>query len=291
MATVLITGTSKGIGLATALAFARAGYKVAAAMRNPAAAPELANTAYEENLDITVYKIDVDSDTSVKEGVDCINKEMGSIDVLVNNAGIERMGTVEELDLDDFRAVMETNYFGVIRCVQVVLPDMIKRRSGCIVNITSVAGRIASPAMSAYSASKFALESLSEILAQEVKSFGVRVVIVEPGIIDTSMAQHITVKPEASRYSYAERLSALFTASLKNPVSPTVVADKILEIAQNETGQLRHPVGPDAIPFLDWRQSMSDEDWIALSSLEDDAWYTRIEADFSMELRPHAQPA
>jgi len=291
MATVLITGTSKGIGLATALAFARAGYKVAAAMRNPAAAPELANTASEENLDITVYKIDVDSDTSVKEGVDCINKEMGSIDVLVNNAGIERMGTVEELDLDDFRAVMETNYFGVIRCVQVVLPDMIKRRSGCIVNITSVAGRIASPAMSAYSASKFALESLSEILAQEVKSFGVRVVIVEPGIIDTSMAQHITVKPEASRYSYAERLSALFTASLKNPVSPTVVADKILEIAQNETGQLRHPVGPDAIPFLDWRQSMSDEDWIALSSLEDDAWYTRIEADFSMELRPHAQPA
>jgi len=291
MATVLITGTSKGIGLATALAFARAGYKVAAAMRNPATAPELANTASEENLDITVYKIDVDSDTSVKEGVDCINKEMGSIDVLVNNAGIERMGTVEELDLDDFRAVMETNYFGVIRCVQVVLPDMIKRRSGCIVNITSVAGRIASPAMSAYSASKFALESLSEILAQEVKSFGVRVVIVEPGIIDTSMAQHITVKPEASRYSYAERLSALFTASLKNPVSPTVVADKILEIAQNETGQLRHPVGPDAIPFLDWRQSMSDEDWIALSSLEDDAWYTRIEADFSMELRPHAQPA
>ncbi|CAN5156509.1 hypothetical protein BH11BAC6_BH11BAC6_08970 [soil metagenome] len=129
MATVLITGTSKGIGLSTALAFARAGYKVAAAMRNPAAAPELKNTASEENLDITVYKIDVDSDTSVTEGVDLINKEMGSIDVLVNNAGIERMGTVEELKLEGFRAVMETNYFGVIRCVQAVLPGMIKRRS------------------------------------------------------------------------------------------------------------------------------------------------------------------
>ncbi len=124
MATVLITGTSKGIGLVTAFAFARAGYKVAAAMRNPDAAPELANTASKENLDITVYKIDVDSDTSVKEGVDRINKEMGFIDVLVNNAGIERMGTVEELNLDEFRAVMETNYFGVIRCVQAVLPDM-----------------------------------------------------------------------------------------------------------------------------------------------------------------------
>jgi NAD(P)-dependent dehydrogenase (short-subunit alcohol dehydrogenase family) len=291
MATVLITGTSKGIGLVTALAFARAGYKVAAAMRNPAAAPELADTASKENLDITIYKLDVDSDTSVKEGIDLINRDMGSIDVLVNNAGIERMGTVEELNLDDFRAVMETNYFGVIRCVHNVLPDMRKRGSGCIINITSVAGRIASPAMSAYSASKFALESLTEILASEVKSFGVRVAIVEPGIIDTSMAQHITVKPEASQYSHAERLCALFTASLKNPVPSTIVADKLLEIAQSQTDQLRHLVGPDAIPFLGWRQSMSDEQWVALGSLDDDAWYERVEADFAMELRPHEQHA
>ena len=120
----------------TALAFARAGHKVAAAMRNPAAAPGLANAASKENLDITIYKIDVDSDASVNEGVDRINKEIGPIDVLVNNSGIERMGTVEELKLDDFRAVMETNYFGVIRCVQAVLSGMRKRGSGCIINIT-----------------------------------------------------------------------------------------------------------------------------------------------------------
>ncbi|MEP6844685.1 MAG: SDR family NAD(P)-dependent oxidoreductase, partial [Panacibacter sp.] len=178
-----------------------------------------------------------------------------------------------------------------IRCVQAVLPEMTKHCSGCIINITSVAGRIASPAMSAYSASKFALESLSEILAQEVKSFGIRVAIVEPGIINTSMAQHITVKPEASRYSHADRLSALFTASLKNPVPPSVVADKILELASIETSQLRHPVGPDALPFLGWRQSMNDEEWVDLGSLEDDAWYNRVEADFSMEIRPQIQPA
>jgi short-subunit dehydrogenase len=166
---------------------------------------------------------------------------------------------------------------------------MRKRRSGCIINITSVAGRIASPAMSAYSASKFALESLSEILASEVKSFGIHVAIIEPGIIDTSMARHITVKPEASKYSHAERLSALFTASLKKPVSPTIVADKILEIAQNGTEQLRHPVGPDAIPFFEWRKSMSDEEWVALGALDDAAWYERIESDFSMELRLQEQ--
>lgn len=286
MATVLITGTSKGIGLATALAFGRAGHTVAATMRNPAGAPELAKIAAAENLPITVYPLDVDFDASVQDGIALISKEMGPIDVLVNNAGIERMGTVEELPLEGFRAVMETNYFGVIRCIQAVLPGMTKRGSGCIINITSVAGRIATPPMSAYSASKFALESLSEILAQEVKSLGIRVAIVEPGIIDTSMAQHITVKPEASRYPHAERLSSLFIASLKNSVPPTVVADKILEIADGGTVILRHPVGPDALPFLGWRQSMNDEQWVALGSMEDDAWYDRIESDFSMKVRP-----
>ena len=286
MATVLITGTSRGIGFATALAFGRAGHSVAAAMRNPAGAPELSKIASSENLSITVYPIDVDSDTSVHDGIDLISREMGPIDVLVNNAGIERMGTVEELPLEGFRAVMETNYFGVIRCIQAVLPGMTKRGSGCIINITSVAGRIATPPMSAYSASKFALESLSEILAQEVKSLGIRVAIVEPGIIDTSMAQHITVKPEASRYPHAERLGALFTASLKNSVPPTVVADKILEIADGGTVTLRHPVGPDALPFIGWRQSMNDEQWVELGSMEDDAWYDRIESDFTMKVRP-----
>jgi NAD(P)-dependent dehydrogenase (short-subunit alcohol dehydrogenase family) len=277
MANIFITGTSKGIGLTTALAFARKGHTVAATMRNPEAAPELSNTASKEKLDIRIYKMDVDSDTSVKEGIEKIVSEIGPIDVLVNNAGIERMGAVEDLTMDDFRAVMETNYFGAIRCIQAVLPGMRKRRSGCIINITSVAGQIASPAMGAYSPSKFALESLSEILAQEVKSFGIRVVIVEPGIINTSMAQHITVKPDNSEYTHAERLSALFTASLKRPVSSDIVADKIVEITETEDPLLRYPVGPNAIPTLRWRQSMTDEEWIALASLDDDAWYQRME--------------
>ena len=169
-------------------------------MRNPTHAPELSNLAAKEKLPITVYAMDVDSDVSAQEGIALISKEAGPIDVLVNNAGIERMGSVEELPMKEFRAVMETNYFGVIRCTQAVLPTITKRRSGCIINIASIAGRIASPSMSAYSASKFALESLSEILVQEVKAFGIRVAIVEPGIIDTEMARHITVAPGASHY-------------------------------------------------------------------------------------------
>src|SRR6188508_2484024 len=113
MATVLITGCSVGIGYETALAFARAGHTVAASMRNPAKAPQLAEVARHEGLPLTVVAMDVDSDTSVIQGVAAAVKAIGPIEVLVNNAGIERSGTVEELPLAEFRAVMETNYFGV----------------------------------------------------------------------------------------------------------------------------------------------------------------------------------
>ena len=143
MATVLITGTSTGIGMATALAFGRAGHRVAATMRNPSAAPELAATAAREGLSILAIPLDVDSDASVRDGMARVERELGPIDVLVNNAGIERMGSVEELPLAEFRAVMETNYFGVIRCTQALLPGMRQRRSGCIINVASVAGHIA----------------------------------------------------------------------------------------------------------------------------------------------------
>src|SRR5579862_8091944 len=164
MASVLITGTSKGIGLATALTLARAGHKVFATMRNPSRAPDLGEVAAREKLPITILAMDVDSDESVKTAIASIHKENGSLDVLVNNAGIERNGSIEETPIADFRAVMETNYFGILRCVQAVAPEMRKRKSGCIINVTSVAGRIANAPMSPYVASKWAAEALSEIL-------------------------------------------------------------------------------------------------------------------------------
>jgi NAD(P)-dependent dehydrogenase (short-subunit alcohol dehydrogenase family) len=286
MATVLITGSSTGIGLATALAFGRAGHTVAAAMRNPGRAPELANVAAREGLPITVFTMDVDSDTSVDDSIARIGNTIGAIDVLVNNAGIERMGSVEQLSLADFRAVMETNYFGVIRCIQAVLPGMRTRRSGCIINIASVAGHIAMSPMASYAASKYALEALSECLAQEVKPFGVRVAIVEPGIIDTAMSRHVGASEASSLYPQQRRNAALFRASLTNPAPPSLVADKVVEIAFSRSWQLRHPVGPDATPFLGWRGQMSDEAWVDFGALEDDAWYDRVKADFGLDARP-----
>ena len=271
MASVLITGTSKGIGFEAALAFGRAGHTVHATMRKPAQSPELAETAAREKLPITVSAMDVDSDESVSSGIAAMLKN-GPIDVLVNNAGIERVGSVEELPLAEFRAVMETNYFGAIRCIQALAPHMRQRGSGCIINVTSVAGRISSAPMAPYAASKWALEAASEALAGEMKTFGVRVLIVEPGIIDTAMARRIGVPAKPSPYRQRERFADMFTNALKNPVHPSLVGKKILDLAESNTWQLRHPVGPDAVPFLAWRAGMTDEAWVELNAADDETW-------------------
>lgn len=286
MASILITGTSKGIGLETALAFGRAGHTVFATMRNPSQSPGLAETAAQEKLPITVSALDVDSDRSVSDAFLAIQTSHGPIDVLVNNAGVDRTGSVEELPLSEFRAAMETNYFGAIRCIQAVVPAMRQRLSGCIINVSSVAGRITCAPMTAYAASKWALEGLSEALAGEMKAFNVRVAIVEPGIIDTAMARGISDPPQNSPYPQHARFASLFTASLKNAVPPTVVARKIVEIAESDTWQLRHPVGPDAAPFLQWRGQMTDEEWVNLNASDDETWYSRVERDFGFDPRP-----
>src|SRR5438128_1613969 len=183
MSSVLITGTSKGIGLASALVLGRAGYTVHATMRDPGRSPELAQAAEKERLPIRISAMDVDSDASVKETIRSIQEKNGPIDILVNNAGVLRKGSVEELPISDVRAVMETNYFGALRCIQAVMPEMRKRRSGCILNVSSVGGRSSSPPLGAYSASKFALDAFSDALAAEAKMFNIRVAIGQPGIV------------------------------------------------------------------------------------------------------------
>ena len=284
MKSVIITGTSKGIGLDTALAFGRAGYKVYATMRNPGNADFFRQKIKDESLNISIAKMDVDSDESVKNCIDAILEEVGSVDVLVNNAGIERHGAIEDLTMADFKAVMETNYFGVLRCIKNILPQMRINRTGCIINVASIAGKIANTPLGAYSASKFALEAVSEALAHEVKSFNIRVGIVEPGIINTEMASNISVS-DGSLYPQAKRFAGLFAASLKRPVQAIIVADKILEIADSGTWQLRHPVGPDALPFLHWRASMTDEQYVDWNAATDEEWYAAVESTFGLNAR------
>ena len=284
MAIALVTGTSSGIGLATAVTLARAGHTVFAAQRNPDGAAELRALVAAEALAVTVIPLDVDDDASVARAVRTVLAEKGRIDVLVNNAGVGGGGSVEELPMATFRQAMETNYFGALRCIQAVVPGMRERRSGLIVNVSSVAGRVALAPAAPYAASKWALEALSECLAQEMKAFHVRVAIVEPGVIATAIFGKAKPLPQDSPYPQLRRQRAMFAASLSKPTSPYVVAEQIRQIVESDSGQLRYPVGPDAAPLLAWRAGKSDEEVIAMAAASDAEWAARLKREFGLDV-------
>lgn len=284
MLKIVVTGTSRGIGLATALELARAGHQVVATMRDPSRSPELGAQAAAEKLPIQIETMDVDSDDSVQQAFQRIEAQ-GPVDVLVNNAGVERTGAIEHTPLADFRTCMETNFFGAIRCIKAVIGPMRERGSGAIINISSIAGKIAISPLGPYCASKFALEALSESLAQEVRAFGVRVAIVEPGIIDTRMARNIEAMHKSNVYPQVRRCAAMFEGTMAAGAgSPELVGEKVREIAESGTWLMRHPVGPDAEPFLGWRRSMNDEDWAQWNAQSDSDWLKAVKADFGMDL-------
>jgi NAD(P)-dependent dehydrogenase (short-subunit alcohol dehydrogenase family) len=286
MAIALVTGTSTGIGQATAVTLARGGHTVYATMRNPAkGAAEIQEIAEKESLPLKVLPLDVDDDASVKTGVAQALAMSGRIDVLVNNAGIPMHGSVEELPVAEFKRAMETNFFGALRCIQAVLPGMRERHHGVIVNVSSVAGRFSSAPQAPYAASKWALEAASEALAQEVKPFGVRVAIVEPGMISTPIFDKArSLEHEKSLYPHTRRLAVLFAAALKNSASPYVVGEAIRGIVESNSWQLRYPVGPDAAPLLAWRASMTDEQWIDGGAVTDEEWVARVKQDFGLDV-------
>lgn len=284
MSTILISGTSTGFGYEMSLACARAGHKVIATMRNPQRAPQLGNVAMTENLPISILPMDVDSDESVTTTFQKVFNQTASLDVLINNAGIGQWYAIEDAPMSEFRNTMETNFFGALRCIQAALPHMRKNKRGHIINITSIAGRIASAAQGAYGASKFALEALSEILAQEVRHYNIKVNIVEPGIVHTPLIDKLKAPDPNSPYPHAKRLMRIFEATKKNPVSPTVVAEKVLEILAADSYQLRHSVGPDAEPFLQWRASLSDEEFVAFGGKSDEDWEHYVRNTFGLDI-------
>jgi NAD(P)-dependent dehydrogenase (short-subunit alcohol dehydrogenase family) len=277
MSVVLITGCSTGIGYATALLLSKSGHRVYATMRHPDQAPELSQMAQREDLPISVLPLDVTLDASVQDAVSRIVEKEGTIDVLVNNAGVASGGAVEELPFELYHKDMETNYFGTLRCIRAVLPAMRQRGAGCIINISSVAGKIYSNFQSSYCASKAAVEALSESLAQEVHPFGVRVALVEPGVIETPIFSKGNEIPEATFYPNIRRLTAFFEASLQNHVPPYVVATVVKEIIVGNSTQFRNPAGPDALPLLAWRAGTSDEDWVNAGCMDEATWMAGME--------------
>jgi NAD(P)-dependent dehydrogenase (short-subunit alcohol dehydrogenase family) len=284
MTIALVTGTSSGIGLATAVTLARSGHTVIATMRNLESAGDLQKIVAAEKLPVTLAALNVDDDASVENALGKVFAEHGRLDVLVNNAGIGGGGSVEESSTARFREVMETNFFGALRCIKAVVPGMRERRQGSIVNVTSVNGRLALAPSAAYCASKFALEALSECLAQEMKAFNVRVAIVEPGVIATPIFSKAKPSPDNSPYPHARRQRALFAKSLTNPTSPYVVGDKIREIVDGDSWQLRYPVGPDAVPFLNWRASKTDEEVVNLGAASDADFILMAKREFGLDV-------
>ena len=284
MGLAVVTGSNSGIGLATAVALARAGRTVVAAMRNLDRGAEIRKIAEGEKLPIHLARLDVDDDASVGDAFSGVVARHGPVDVLVNNAGVPGGGPVEETTIDEFRQVMETNFFGGLRCIKAVIPSMRERRKGTIVNITSIAGRLATAPMASYAASKWAFEALSEVLAQEVRAFNVRVAIVEPGVIATPIFSKAPPPPKHSFYPHGRRLRALFAAALTKPVPPSVVGDVVRDIVEGDSWQLRYLVGPDTEPRLKARQRKTDEQVIAEAAQSDEEFLARFKRETGIDL-------
>ena len=260
---VLITGSSSGIGLATSLYLARRGYTVWATMRNLEKAGELRKIIESERLPIEIAQLDVCDDSSVKAAVTQIVQRSGRIDVLVNNAGYGLRGAIEEVSLDEWKRQFETNFYGVIRVTQAVLPQMRAQRSGAIVNVSSVLGRMAIPFSGPYVASKFALEGLTETLRYELAPWNIKVVLIEPGFIATNFQQNAQLAQAAqskdSPYALFKQASGRrVQRNISRAAPPEKVAETIYRAITHPTPKLRYAVGRDARLVLPLRRFLPE---------------------------------
>src|SRR5919106_2638905 len=189
----VVTGSSSGIGYETSLLMARNGFFTYATMRSTDKSNKIIDLIRNEKLPLEVLRLDVTDDKSVKEAIERIANEQGRIDVLVNNAGYALLGPLEELSIQEFKEQFETNVFGVVRVTKEILPIMRRQLHGTIVDISSIAGKIGFPLTSAYVSSKFALEGLSESIAYEIEQFGIKIILIEPGVIKTNFNNNIKV--------------------------------------------------------------------------------------------------
>ncbi|MDP9290680.1 MAG: SDR family oxidoreductase [Thermoproteota archaeon] len=262
----VVTGSSNGIGYETSLTLSRNGFLTFATMRNPNKNNNIKSTAEKEKLPLNVVQLDVTDDTSVTSAMQSITAESGRIDVLVNNAGYGLNGAFEDLAMEEIRALYETNLFGVIRVTQAVLPIMRKQKSGIIVNISSGAGRFGYPGGSAYVSTKFAIEGLSESMAYELEPFGIRVVLVEPGVIKTNFVNSMVAAkksqdPSSPYLQLMQNVATSFQHMLEGGSSSDVVAKVVLKAVTSENPRLRYLAGKDVETWLDGKRNMSDEEF------------------------------
>jgi short-subunit dehydrogenase len=272
----LITGSSSGIGFETSLLLARNRIYTYATMRNLSKSQEILDITKKECLPLKVLTLDVTDEKSTQKAIDMVMHEQNRVDILVNNAGYSLVGALEQISMDEIKEEFETNFFGIIKLIQKVLPQMRKQQSGIIINVSSLAGRIGLPLASAYVSSKFALEGLSESLKYEVQDFGIYVILIEPGVIKTNFIKNLKigkqvitsengdVNTSSADLPYADisqkRISA-FKPRFEKGSSAKEVADTILEAVTSDKPKFRYTVGQDASKLMEIRKNTSDEEF------------------------------
>jgi len=270
--TWLVTGSSRGFGRALCEAILDAGDDLLATARDP---DQLSRLAERGSGRMAAARLDVTSEEDAAAAVATAIERFGALDVLVNNAGYGDIGSVEDTSLDSFRRQIATNLFGTIIMSKAVIPHMRERRSGHIIQFSSVGGRIGAPGRAPYSAAKWGVEGFSEVLAQEMKLIGVRVTIIEPGGFRTDFAGS-SAMIETGRIEYdavvgnAARMQTAYNG--KQPGDPCRGAKALLEIVGSDAPPLRLPLGSDAVAAIERgdRARLDElERWRALSTFTD----------------------
>ena len=257
----IVTGTSSGIGFETAVALAKEGYHTFATMRDTSKGAELEDVIKKDNLSIEIIKLDVDDEKAIQSVIDQIIQKAGRVDDLVNNAGYGQFGCTEDVTVEEFRKQFETNFFSIVKLIQGVSPIMRKQNSGVIVNISSVVGRMGLPGSPAYISTKFALEGLTECLRYELGQFGVKLTLIEPGVIKTNFFDSMKV-PQTNADPKYKQMTDFMLSGLKMMVqmgtAPAQVAQTIIKAINDKEIQPRYVVGTDAAMFMEAKKMKTD---------------------------------
>ncbi len=262
----IVTGSSSGIGFEISLMLARNGFITYATMRDLQKSSTLRSIADKENIPLTCVQLDVTNEKSVKQAIETIVNESHNVDVLVNNAGYGLSGALEDLLINEIKLQFDTNFFGLIRATQAVLPIMRNQRSGIIVNISSGLGRFGIATSSAYASSKFAIEGLTESISYELEPFGIRTILVEPGIIKTNFIKAAVLgqKSTDSNSPYFQFMSNMddgMKKLIESGESPEYVARVVLDAINDSKPKLRYLAGKDVEHIMEIKNKVSDEDF------------------------------
>lgn len=285
----VVTGVNSGIGRATAIHLASKGLTVYGTVRAVGKADKLRAMAADANVSVELVELDVADDESVARGFAEILDRVDAVDLLVNNAGVGPIAVAEHCPTSLYLDTVNINLCGPVRCTQAVLPRMRARRQGCIVNIGSFTGKVATMAQSPYAASKFALEGWSDGLAQEVAPFNIRVALLEPGVTRTAIqAKNSDIMNDSGAYdAHYRRMFRFYLAGLATGTDPFDVAEVVHQAFTTTTPRLRYVCSWGAAESIEGRAKMSDADWVGLGAIDDDAvYYARFQELFGLDIAP-----